>query len=130
LWLLKVVKKWLGWDLQEFLLNYPIWITYPPADIYHYSSQNLATLLLFHPPLGKMVVTVHDIIPYLMRKQGMASSQTVWMQLFDWLSNQGVKRANYLICDSTATMQNLNQEFGIPPENMRIIFLGIDESSS
>src|SRR5690349_11198714 len=31
----------LGVDLRAFLTNYPIWATYPAADVYHLTSQNL-----------------------------------------------------------------------------------------
>ncbi len=72
---IQLVKRLVGWDLAAFFLNYPLWARYPPADLYHLTSQNLATLLLFRPPPGQTVVTVHDILPRLLRRQGLAVGQ-------------------------------------------------------
>src|SRR4051795_7248569 len=48
-----------GADVRTFLTNFPLWARYPVADVYHFTSQNLASLLLFRRPKGKVVVTVH-----------------------------------------------------------------------
>lgn len=124
-WLGQGVKRRLRWDLDAFFNTYPIWADYPEADLYHFTSQNLATLLLFHPPRGPVVVTVHDIIPYLLRKQGMTEGQPWWTQVFDCLSNRGLRKAWLLICDSAFTRQSLIQEFGFSPANLHVIPLGI-----
>src|SRR4051794_21295513 len=47
-----------GIDLPTFFANYPIWAHYPEADVHHLASQNLATLLPFRRPRGRVVVTV------------------------------------------------------------------------
>src|SRR4051812_28790638 len=53
-----------GVDARTFLSTYPVWASYPPADIYHLTSQNLASLLLARRPPGRVVITIHDILPY------------------------------------------------------------------
>lgn len=40
----------LGLDARAFFSTYPVWARYPPADVYHLTSQNLASLLLFRRP--------------------------------------------------------------------------------
>ena len=42
----------IGRDLRAFLTNYPLWSRYPEADIYHLTSQTLASLLLLRRPAG------------------------------------------------------------------------------
>src|SRR6266508_1532740 len=46
----------LGLDMRTFLTNYPVWVQYPTADVYHFTSQNLATLLLLRRPKGAVAV--------------------------------------------------------------------------
>src|SRR3954452_13917200 len=75
-----------GADVRTLLTNFPLWARYPVADVYHFTSQNLASLLLFRRPKGKVVVTVHDIIPYILRNDAQLSSyRTVADRLFDRL---------------------------------------------
>src|SRR5688572_19537906 len=59
------VSKRVGFDLRTFFTSYPLHISPPIADLYHITSQTLATLLLFQHFTRPVVVTVLDIIPYL-----------------------------------------------------------------
>src|SRR5207302_1114570 len=55
-----------GVDLTTFFGQYPLRLPPSDADIYHLATQTLATLCL--PPRDRpVVVTVHDVIPYLLR---------------------------------------------------------------
>ncbi len=63
----RAIRRCAHWDLAAFFNNYPVWARYPQADVYHVTSQNLATLLLLRRPPGVTVVTVHDLIPWLTR---------------------------------------------------------------
>jgi len=117
----------LGMDLPAFLTNYPIWAIYPQADVYHLTSQNLASLLLFRRPAGKVVVTVHDIIPYMLRNDPQLSTyRTVADRLFDRLAMAGLKRADHLIAVSRYTRQCVVEHLGIAPEKIAVVRLGID----
>lgn len=124
-WLARLVQRLLGWDLQAFFATYPLWARYPPADLYHFTSQNLATLLVLHPPPGPAVVTVHDIIPHLLRRQGLAQDQGLWMRTFDRIANRGLSKACFLICDSTFTQMSLLKEFQILVGRSQVVYLGI-----
>jgi glycosyltransferase involved in cell wall biosynthesis len=121
-WLVRLVKRIFGWDLAAFFLNYPLWVSYPPADLYHLASQNLATLLLFRPPPGPAVVTVHDLLPRLLPRHGLSP----WLPLFDRLACLGLRRAACLICPSAFTQACLVRELGFPPERTFTIPLGVD----
>jgi len=108
--LVRGVRRLFGWDLEAFFENYPIWARYLKADIYHITSQNLATLLLTHHPPGKVVVTVHDITPWLVRDNPELRIYdhrvVAW---FDRLALAGLRRADALVADSTFTQASLRQ---------------------
>lgn len=106
--LARAVRRLLGWDLAAFFNNYPVWARYPRADIYHISSQNLATLLLLRRPPGKTVVTVHDIIPWLLRDDpALRVYDHRIAEWFDRLALAGLRRADGLIADSAFTQGTL-----------------------
>jgi len=114
-------------DLRTFLLNYPIWITYPSADIYHLTSQNLASLLLFRRPKGRLIVTVHDIIPYIVRRNPrLRAYRGAADALFDRMAMAGLKRADCLIADSHFTKECVVRHLGIAPDRIVVVHLGVD----
>lgn len=120
----------LGLDLQAFLTNYPVWARYPDADIYHLTSQNLASLLLFRAPRGLRIVTVHDIIPYMLRDDPQLSSyRTVLDRLFDRIAIAGLKRADYLIVVSEFTKRSVTNLLGVSPDRIMVVHSGIDHTA-
>jgi len=117
----------LGVDARAFLANYPYRAAYPRAGLYHFTSQNLATLLLFRPPPGKVVVTVHDIIPYMLRNNPeLCTYRTVADRLFDRLAMIGLRRADLLLADSRYTQSCLERHLGIAPARIAVVHLGVD----
>jgi glycosyltransferase involved in cell wall biosynthesis len=114
-------------DARSFLSNYPIWADYPKSGTYHLSSQNLATLLMFRPPKGKTIVTVHDIIPFMLRNvrdlNPYGGRVDRW---FDRLAMEGLKRADRLIADSHYTKRCLIEHLGLPETLIDVVHLGID----
>jgi glycosyltransferase involved in cell wall biosynthesis len=118
-----------GIDLHTFLTHYPIRARYPEAEIFHLTSQNLATLLLFQKPKGKVVVTVHDIIPYMVRHDlQMRTYHHRVDQLFDRIALAGLKRADHLIAVSQYTKQCVVEHLGISPEKITVVYPGIDHT--
>ncbi|MCG8351027.1 MAG: glycosyltransferase family 4 protein [Chloroflexales bacterium] len=114
-------------DLRSFLLHYPLWANYPPADVYHVTSQNLATLLLLRRPTGRVIVTVHDIIPYMLRNDPqLCVYRTFADRLFDRLALLGLRRADHLIADSQYTRQCVVEQLGMEPGKIDVVHLGID----
>jgi hypothetical protein len=108
--LVRGVRRLLGWDLQEFFVTYPIWARYPQAELYHLTSQNLATLLLLRSPPGPTVVTVHDIIPWLVRKDPeLRTYEHFAAEFFDRLALRGLCQADVLIVVSEYTRQTLSE---------------------
>ena len=106
----RAVRRLLGWDLAAFLDNYPVWARYPEADIYHITSQNLATLILWRRPPGPTVITVHDIIPWLVRHDPeLRIYEHRVAEWFDQLALAGLRRADALVVDSAFTQASLRQ---------------------
>lgn len=126
-WVLKLVKQYLGYDLLAFFLTYPIWISYPLADIYHFTGQNLATLLMFRRPKGKIVITVHDIIPWLVRNdRQLCLYRNIADRLFDRLANKQLLRSDFILTDSEYSKTSLIVEFKYHDDRVQTVSLGVD----
>jgi glycosyltransferase involved in cell wall biosynthesis len=122
------VHRWMRWDLDAFFRNYPVWAQYPPADLYHLTSQNLASLLVICPPRGKTVVTVHDLIPWLTRNDAeLRSYRHAWEEWFDRLALWGVMKADAILTDSEHTRRTVERELRINPAvPVQTVLLGLD----
>lgn len=106
--LVRAVRRLLGWDLYAFFQNYPIWVRYPEAEVYHFASQNLVTLLLLRRPPGKTVVTVHDTIPWLVRSHPeLRIYDHRVAELFDRMALVGLRHVDGLVADSAFTQDSL-----------------------
>jgi glycosyltransferase involved in cell wall biosynthesis len=118
----------IGRDLRAFLTNYPLWSVYPPADTYHLTSQTLASLLLVSGPRGRVVVTVHDIFPYMLRSDPELRSPHAGDHVYHRLAMAGLKRADHVIADSEYTKRCLIEHLDIPAETITVVHLGIDHA--
>lgn len=125
-WLTQWVKRLFSLDLVAFFNNYPIWVRYPEADVYHLTSQNLATLMLFHRPPGKTVITVHDIIPWLLRDDpALRVYRHPVEAFFDRLALRGIRRADGWLADSNFTAQTLAAATNIPVPQIKTVMLAV-----
>ena len=116
-----------GRDLDAFLMNYhQIWSRYPEADVYHLASQTLAAGLLIRRPSSRVVVTVHDIFPYMLRRDPELRSPYRTDQLFHWLAMVGLRRADHVLAVSDYTKRCLVEILRLPPENITVVYHGID----
>jgi alpha-1,3-rhamnosyl/mannosyltransferase len=118
-------------DLNTFLAHYPLRLTWPAADVYHLTVQTYAGLLLLGPPPGPVVVTVHDIIPYLTRHDRRLRAYGHGVhRVFDWLAMRGLRRAQSLgrlLADSVWTKRTLVDALGLRPEGIAVVPLGVDQ---
>lgn len=116
-----------GIDARAFLENYPLWTSYPSADVYHLTSQNLASAILFGRPRRPVVVTVHDIIPYLLRNDLQLSPYRNRVdRLFDRMALAGLRRADRLVADSEYTRRCLVDHLHLPHGGIDVVYLGVD----
>lgn len=116
-----------GIDGATFLAQYPVALRWPSADVYHLSVQTYSISLLFNPPPGPVVVSAHDIIPYLVRRSRVLNHyRHAAHRLFDWLAMQGLRRADRLIADSNWTKNTIVQELEVPGDRISVIYHGVD----
>jgi len=119
--------KRIGLDAEAFFGSYPLRAELDNADVYHLTSQTLATLLWFQGFPAPVVVTVHDIIPYLVRRNPMLNTlRHVGDLLFYRLALIGLRRADALIAVSESTKRTLIKALGLPPERICVIYEAVD----
>src|SRR5919109_4880226 len=106
--------------------NYPLWSSYPKADIYHLTTQELASLLVLRRPKGPVVVTVHDIFPYMLRHRPELLSFLPGDRLYVHLAMAGLKRADHLITVSEHSKRCVVEHLGIAPHKITTIHEGVD----
>ena len=83
-----------GYDLEAFSKSYPLRAETKQGYVTHLTSQTLATLLLTQRLPRPVVVTVHDILPYLLRDDPVLSVYRHRVdRVMDALAMRGLKRA-------------------------------------
>jgi glycosyltransferase involved in cell wall biosynthesis len=116
-----------GYDLDAFSRSYPLRANVEPGRITHLTSQTLATLLLTQRLPRPVVVTVHDILPYLLRDDPELSTYRHRLdRLMDSLAMRGLKRADRLIAVSHYTKQTVVERLSIPEERIDVVHNGVD----
>jgi glycosyltransferase involved in cell wall biosynthesis len=118
----------LGLDAAAFLGSYPLSVRLDGAEICHLASQSLATLLLTkrRPPA---VVTVHDLIPYLVRNDPrLMIHRPPVERLFDRIALQGLRRATAIIAISEFTKDTIVQLTGYPAGRIHVIYRAVDRT--
>ncbi len=117
----------LGLDVRTFLTTYPVAAPLERGVLTHLTAQQMATLLLFRPDLRPVVVTVHDIIPYLTAgERGGGGYRHRAERFFDALATRALRRADGIIVDSAYTRQTLTRALAYPPERIWVVPLGVD----
>jgi glycosyltransferase involved in cell wall biosynthesis len=118
----------LAYRILRFLrrYNYPIWSSYPKADIYHLTTQELGSLLVLHRPKGPVVVTVHDIFPYMLRHHPELLSFLPGDRLYVHVAMAGLKRADHLITVSEHSKRCVVEHLGIAEHRITTIHEGVD----
>jgi glycosyltransferase involved in cell wall biosynthesis len=115
-----------GFDVRTFFTTYPLAASLDGSALKHLTAQQMATLLWFRPGLHPVVVTVHDIVPFLVRSDREQSTFRHPLDvLFDRLAMSGLKRADALICVSHFTKETVVQELGCSPEKVFVVHEGV-----
>ncbi len=119
----------MGLDFNAFLASYPLRLRWPPADVYHLTVQTYAGLLLSCPPPGPTVVTVHDIIPYLVRRDHrLRPYRHPVHRALDWVAMRGLRRADRIFADSEWTRRTLVEALGVDACRVTTLRLGVDQT--
>lgn len=116
-----------GYDLDTFFQSYPLRAEVAANRMTHLTSQTLGLLLLTQRLPRPVVVTVHDILPYLLRHDpALSVYRNSAQRLIDALAMRGLRRADRLIADSHYTMEAVIRELGIARERIAVVHLGVD----
>jgi glycosyltransferase involved in cell wall biosynthesis len=119
----------LGRDVRTFFTTYPLAAELKPGVLAHLTAQQMAMLLWFRPDLHPVVVTVHDIVPYLTRRdRGLRAYRSRWEEWLDVLATRALCLADALIADSACTREMVVQALGYPVERIWVIPLGVDHA--
>jgi len=120
-----------GLDVRTFFTTYPLSAT--PLDsqaLTHLTAQQMATLLWFKPRLRPAVITVHDIVPFLVRNDEEQSTFRHPMDSwFDQLAMSGLKKADRLITVSEFTKKTILETLSYPSDSIRVIYEGVDHET-
>lgn len=116
-----------GYDLQAFFSTYPVSAHLHEKTIKHFTAQQMASLFSFQRDLHPVIITVHDIIPYMMRDDPeLTEYHRFYDHWIDKLAVKNLKHADRIITVSDYTRQILVHELHIAPENIRVILHGFD----
>lgn len=123
------VLRWAGVDLGAFFGSYPLHAPLPaePAACYHLTSQTLATLLLRQSLPRPVVVSVLDIIPYLVRHHPTLNTLRHPLDRLCYrLALRGLRRADLLIAISHHTRRTLIEHLHLDPQRIRVVYPAVD----
>jgi glycosyltransferase involved in cell wall biosynthesis len=119
--------KGVGIDVAAFFASHPWHCPLERADVYHITVQTMATLSCFQRFPAPVVVTVLDIIPYLVRHdRELSTSRHVIDRLFYRLALAGLRRAEALIAISEYTKQTLVEALSLPEDRIRVVYPAVD----
>lgn len=124
--ILTFLERRFSLDPIAFFSTYPVAVQRQEADIYHLTSESLASLLMFQR-LPPVVVTVHAFFTYFLRRDSeLAISNHIYDRAFDALAARGLHRADAIIAVSNYVANLLMAELGIPSERIHVIPEAVD----
>ena len=119
--------KPLGYDIKTFFNIYPVSSHFHKDTIKHFTAQQMASLLTFERDLHPVIITVHDIIPYMMRDNPeLTDLHNFYDRWMDTLAMSNLRRADRIIADSDYTRRMLIEKLRISTEKIRVILLGLE----
>lgn len=117
----------LGYDVNTFFTNYPVAAKLDKHAVKHLTSQMMGSLLAFKPGMKKVAITVHDIVPYLVRNDPNQSTfRHPFDRFFDQLAMKNLREADLLMVDSAYTGELLVNHLLIARDQIRVVQLGLD----
>ncbi len=131
-WSVQRLGQLLTVDSNAFFTTYPVQAEIDEtADVCHITDQGLALLLRLRRFPMPVVVTVHDILPYLLRHDPVLNPVAqgwrfqVEVRLFEQIL-AALPRATACIASSEYTRQTLLQVTRLRPEQTHVVYLPLD----
>jgi glycosyltransferase involved in cell wall biosynthesis len=108
---------------KELYFDWPRRLRKLEGDVFHIVDQGLAWYRLCLPSGGKTIVTVHDLIN-VKNMRGRTSFEVLpWRrQQMVKLSVSQIRRADAVICPSSATAEDVTRELEIPSSRLHVIY--------
>ena len=94
------------------------------VDVYH--STNFMIPLFLDKKI-KVVITIHDLIPWLYPEFTPKAKKTKFNWLFKAVMKKAVKRADRIIAVSENTAQDIQKCFNISGDKIRVVYNGIEQ---
>lgn len=117
----------LGYDFKAFFNIYPVSAQFSSSAVKHFTTQMMAFLYTFQPRLQKVVISVHDIVPYMMRNDPQQSQyRRFYDHIIDKRAMKNIQRADRIIAISHYTGQMLVKELGCSEDKIRVVHNGLD----
>ncbi|HYO87535.1 MAG TPA: glycosyltransferase family 1 protein [Candidatus Limnocylindrales bacterium] len=124
---LSPLVKRMGIDLPTFFASYPVRAPLAHDRLIHIPTQTMATLLRFSRTKQPTVVTVLDIIPYLVRKNlALNTFRHRLDECFYRGALSSLKQASAIIAISEYTKSTLIETLGLPANRISVTPLGVD----
>jgi glycosyltransferase involved in cell wall biosynthesis len=125
-WLQRGMKR-LGWDLAAFFSEYPLSYKRGSARIVHLTSQTLATVVPFRKHRARIVISVLDVIPFVLRHdRRFAYLRNPLEQLFYRMALAGLKRADLLVAVSDYTRRQIVEVLRLPADRVQVVYPVLD----
>jgi glycosyltransferase involved in cell wall biosynthesis len=116
-----------GFDLAAVWASYPLVPPRADGSVLHLTSQTVATAVALARPPGPLVVTVHDILPWVLRHDPeLATLRQPLDRALYRLALRGLAAADLLLADSRATADDLSRELGVRDDALAVVPLGVD----
>jgi glycosyltransferase involved in cell wall biosynthesis len=117
----------LGIDLAAFWASYPLLVGPTRGDVLHLTAQTLATAIALARPWCPTVVTVHDILPHVLRSQpGLRTLRNPVDARFYNLALAGLRRADLVLAVSQYTADELVRTAIVREERVVVTPEGVD----
>ncbi len=119
-----------GYDAKTFFTNYPVAARLEKEAVKHLTTQMMASLLSFKPGMHRVVITVADIVPYLVRDNPQQNTfNHRFDRFFDHLAMHNLNKADRLITISTYTKEMLVKHLACDESKIRVVLLGLDQQT-
>jgi glycosyltransferase involved in cell wall biosynthesis len=129
-WILRAADRLsrpLGYDIKEFANTFPLSAPFSRGTLKHFTTQMMAMVFSFQRDLKPVIVTVHDIVPYLVRDDpGQNVYNHSYDRMIDALAMHNLPRADCLIAVSAYTKKILVEKLGCSAGKVQVVLNGLD----
>ena len=116
-----------GYDVHAFFNIYPVSAKFNSGAVKHFTTQMMAILYSFQPSLKKVVLSVNDIVPYMMRNHKEQSQyHRFYERVVDERAMKNILQADRILAISAYTGQTLVNYLGCSLDKIRVAYLGVD----